>query len=185
VPHFSDKQIADAIRGTQRFRVYPFPDRADLKIAVRCLSEAEMDGIEIAALQELEQYGKARRWDVNVMADAAAELNQRLIQRRIVLESMYDPDTIASDKPIPFFTRIDEVGSLDTITAQKLMQLYVEHQSWINPLHGLDEAGAKELAAALGKELASPAACAELLSGYDRSTLVRLLIASVSGRLTS
>ncbi len=173
---FSDGQVAAILRGPRAFRTYAFPGHPDLKVAERCLSEAELDDIEIATLAEMEDRGKGRKWDVNVMADAAPELHQRILERQTIFRGFYDAETIDAKEPVRFFKSAAELTELDTGTITKLYQLYAEHQQWSNPLMTLDAAGAKELAEAAKKDPSG----AVLFSAYDRSTLVRLLIASLS-----
>lgn len=173
---FSSPQISDAIEGARKLRAYAYPGIEGATIAFRCLSESELDGVEAGALAEMEKLGKARKWDLVTMMSAAPELYERILQRAIVYLAAFDAETMDAAEPVRFFSKPAEIAGVDTGTVTKLFGLYCEHQSWTNPLHGLDDAGVQELADALGKG----SGAAEYLAGYERSTLVRLLIALAS-----
>ena len=176
MPQFSNERISALIAGTKALRLYAFPGLPDVKIAMRLLTEAELDAIDVGVMADLEKLGKPRSWDVNVMVDAAGDLHQRLTERRIVFHATFTEESIDLPEPMRFFAKIEELGTLDTGTLTKLYTLYCEHQHFVNPLISLDDAGVEELAEALGKDRS---AGAQLFSAYDRSTLERLLIAMV------
>lgn len=173
---FSDAQIGAIILGSRAFRVYDFPGHPDVKVAVRSLSETEANGVEVAALHELEDAGKARKWSLGAIAEAAPDFHQRFLQVQTIFRALYDPETIEAAEPVRFFKSAKELAELDAGIVTKLWALYLEHQEWVNPLLVLDEAGAEELAAAAKKDPTGGV----IFSGYDRSTLVRLLIALLS-----
>jgi hypothetical protein len=177
---FSDAQVAAAIQGTTQFRVIAFPlasgEPSDLSVAVRCLSEAEIDGCRVEAQRRLRDLAKARGWPVQEMIDIDPDLLQRMIERSIVARAFFDPATTHTKDPVPFFASESEVEQLSSVQSTLLVRAYVEHQEWVAPMRTLSEADAKEFVATLGKA-PEPAA---LLNLYEHASLVRLCISMAS-----
>lgn len=180
MPKFSDDQIRDIVRGTKDFRTIPFPTpggaESDIPIAVRCLSEAELDGCRIEAQRRMRDLCKLRGWDVADACDVDPDLLQRLVERSIVARAFFDSATIASTKPEPFFSGESEVEQLATIQMTSLLRAYVEHQEWTNPFRSLTPEGVEELADTLGKAPKPEA----LLGLYEHDTLRALCISLAS-----
>lgn len=186
MPKFSDEQVRAVIRGTATFRTIPFPladGKPDetVRVAVRCLSEAELDGCRVEAQRRVRELGKLRGWDVRELCDVDPDLLQRFVERSILARAFFDADTIGTDKPQPFFSSESEVEQLGSIQATTLMRAYLEHQEWTNPFRSLTPDAAKELAETLGKA-PKPEALLEL---YERDTLRSLCISLASALRSS
>lgn len=187
MPKFSDDQVRDVIRGTSSFRTIPFPlvdgkQHETVKIAVRCLSEAELDGCRVEAQRRVREIGKLRGWEVRELCDVDPDLIQRFVERSIIARAFFDADTIGTGKtPQPFFASESEVEQLGSIQATTLIRAYTEHQEWTNPFRSLTPDAAKELAETLGKA-PKPEALLEL---YERDTLRSLCISLASALRSS
>lgn len=180
---FNDARIKAIIAGTTQFRVVPFPvlgSDEEIDIAVRCLSESELDGCRIEAQRSLREISKRRGWDAKDTADVDPDLLQRLIERSIITRAFYDPDTVPphGSTPETFFASERELEQLGSVQTTLLMQIYVEHQEFVNPHRSLSEDQAKELIDRLGKAQDAQV----FLSAYAPRTLVSLCL-SLASRL--
>lgn len=179
MPKFTDTQVNAIIRGPRAFRPVVFPGTEgdnEVKVAVRVLSDSEIDACRVQAQQLLRTNATQRGWDPVTVTDIDPEHFERLVQRQIVWWAYYDVETIGKDKPERFFPTYDDVAALDTTSVQLLFALYTEHQSFVAPLRTASGEEVKDLIEALGKGHGSPA----LLGGFERSTLVRLCISMAS-----
>jgi len=176
VPTFSDESVRAMICGTSLYQEVPYPSKPELTIAVRVLSEAELDSCRVQAQGAVRQIARKAGWDPKDVVDVDPDLFERLHQRAIVARAFYDPDTTKSKTPIPFFTGPDQVAEVESVVVDDLMRLYLEHQRWVNPLMGLDEEGVRELVETLGKEQRPEV----YLGLYERDTLVRCVISLAS-----
>ncbi|MCA9616257.1 MAG: hypothetical protein R3B99_13540 [Polyangiales bacterium] len=177
---FSDERTRAAIQGTTRFRVLTFPlasgEDSDLTIAVRCLSEAEIDGCRVEAQRRIRDVAKLRGWSVQDMTDIDPDLLQRFVERSVVARAFFDPATTHTKDPVPFFASESEVEQLSSVQSTLLLRAYLEHQEWLAPLRTMSEAEAKEFAATLGKA-PDPSG---LLNLYEHDSLMRLCISMAS-----
>ena len=167
---FSDVQVTTVVRGARALRTVAFPGRVGLEVAVRLLTDQEIDDCRMRAFASLAKSAKKNDWDVATLTDVDPDLLARIQTREILARAFYDSTTIGEEKPVPFFTSADEVGrEVDAPTVELLFTLYLEHQAFVAPLKSASDEEVKSLAEALGK--APPAS---VLASFDRSTLVHL-----------
>lgn len=182
---FTDERVSAALRGTRNFRVidWPGPGKVETKVAVRLLSELELDEARLEAQMALRGNAKARGWDAESMASIEPELLQRLIERQIIWLAFYDADTVdrAGRTPERFFPTPRDVGTLDSVTVTRLFTAYCEHQTWCAPFRSMSDEEVTSFVEALGKGQTAQA----LLEGYERSTLARLCISMASRLLAT
>lgn len=179
MPKYTDAQVNAIIRGPRGLRPVVFPGtegEREVKVAVRVLTDAEMDGCRVQAQHIVRTTATQRGWDPIAANDLDPEHFERMVHRQIVWWAFYDVETIGKEKPERFFPTYDDVASLDTTSVQRLLALYLEHQHFVAPLHMASGEEVKELVEALGKGQGSPV----LLDGFERSTLVRLCTSMAS-----
>gem|GEM_PF-5791473 len=174
---FTDERVSAVLQGPRRFRIIDFPGHEEIKVAVRCLTEAELDGCRIGAQVEVRQMASQRGWTPESLVDVDISLIDTLTERQIVWRAFYDPETVDRDgvKPDQFFPSDSDVAGLDSPTRMRLYEAYLEHQDWVSPMRALDEQDVKELAEAIKKEGTSE----ESLAMFEPRTLRRLLIFTV------
>lgn len=177
---FSDAQFHAIIAGKRHFNTYPFPG-SDLRVAVRVLTEAELDECRAAGQHEVRELAKKRGWKAADALDVDPELMHRAIERMIVFRAFFDVDTVGSDDPARFFQTPDEVRALDSVTMTMCGRLYLEHQEWCSPALHLSDSDVEELVTGLGKSQAPEV----FLGVYAPSTLRRFVISLASRVRTS
>ncbi len=178
MPKFSDTRIRAIITRPTEPRIIDYPGHDDVKVAVRCLDDIELDGCRIEAQRRMRDIAKKRGWEPSSFAELDPTLMERFVEREIVLRAFLDPDTIDNDKPEPFFSSEMELARLGSVGVEDLMQAYTEHQEWSNPNLTLDEEQEKELVERLGNEQSAGV----YLTGFEPLMLRRLLI-SLAKRL--
>ena len=178
---FSDERIHSIITQVRDFRVVNFPGHPDIKVAMRVLGDNEYDGCRIEGQRKLWAIAKQREWDPVKICDLDPTLFERYVEREVVLRAFFDPDTIHSDNPVPFFSSESELSKVGSVVVKDLVELYLEHQEWVNPTVTLSEDDAKELCDQLGKGLAFGAS----LAAIERDSLRRLLITMAKRLATS
>jgi hypothetical protein len=167
---FADVQVTAVVRGARAPRTVAFPGREGVVVAVRLLTDQEIDDCRLRAFAALKKGAEKNGWDVATLTDVDPDLLARMQTREIIARAFIDSETTENEKPTPFFSSADEVGrEVDAPTVELLFTLYLEHQSFVAPLKSASEEEVKALAEALGK--APPAS---VLAAFDRSTLVRL-----------
>lgn len=176
MPKFGDKELAGVLRGAQTFGIYPWPGKPAVKVAIRVLTDGEVDDARLQAQVSLRDWAKSRGLDPVSIVDIDPEHFTRLQQREIVFFATYDPDTSSSPKPERFFLTPHEVRNLTTTEVGSLFDLYLQHQATTTPLREAGEEEVAELLEAMGKGRGVPAN----LAGFERSTLLRLLLSTVS-----
>lgn len=152
-------------------RVIKWPTRGDIELGVRLLTERELDLCRIEAQRGFRKHFEAIRVDPNSAIDVDPEMLERQIRREIIARAYYDAETINAAEPTPFFPSASAVAELDSVAADELFRMYVEHQDYVNPSVTLTEDEAKELIATLGKEQEARA----IFSLFAPDTLVSLL----------
>jgi hypothetical protein len=177
---FSDARVREIIAGPRAFRTYDFPGAEGVRIAFRVLTELEIDETRMAAQHEVRAYAKARGWEPQVMVDIDPDLMQRTVERHVIFRAAYDADTIESADPARFFATPDDVKQLDSVTATKLGELYLEHQEWVSPLKQLSDEELKELIDKLGKARAP-----EHFLGVFAPSMLRRCVISLASRARS
>jgi hypothetical protein len=153
---FSDhEKLRVALQGRGAVARYPFPGAEDVEVGVKLLSDRELDGIRLRAVE----YVKTKKADL--LLDP--EFLDRTIQRETVACAFVDPD-----KPShAFFASQEEVASLDNLTVRTLYELYIAHGQAMDPYAFCPPEEIEELIAALGKSDSSAAR----MSLFDAPTL--------------
>lgn len=180
---FTDERLAAILRGRRAFRVIDFPGappEAGVKIAVRVLTEAELDSCRLQSQVKLRSFCETRKWDPTTVVDIDPGLVSRYSEREIVWSAFYDPETIDKEQPDRFFQTVRDVESLDATSLTRLHEAYNEHQEWAAPLHRMTEEEVQGMIEQLGNAQSAPAE----LHRCERSTLVRFVI-SLASRLRS
>lgn len=168
---FGDTQVAAIVRGARAFRTIDFPGRAGVQVAVRLLTDGEIDDCRLRAFGSLQKAAKAQDWDVALLTDVDPDLVARMQTREIVARAFYDADTTSADKPLPFWASAAELArECDAPTVERLFAAYLEHQQFAAPYRTLTDGEVTELVASLGK---GPGAQVTL-AALDRSTLASL-----------
>ena len=167
---FSDVQVTAAVRGARAPCTVVFPGREGVVVAVRLLTDQEIDDCRLRAFAALKKGAEKNGWDVATLTDVDPDLLARMQTREIIARAFLDSETIENEKPTTFFTSAEEVArEVDAPTVELLFTLYLEHQAFVAPLKGMNEEEVKGFAEALGK--GQPAS---VLAAFDRNTLVRL-----------
>lgn len=169
---FSDERVRAIISQVREFRVVEFPGHPDIKLAVRVLGDDEYDGCRIEAQRKLWKIGGERSWDPVKVSELDPYLFERFVEREVVLRAYFDHETTSGENPVPFFASESDLSKVGSVVVQDLMQMYLEHQEWVNPTISLSEEEAEELCDSLGKGQAFGAA----LVAIEPSSLRRLLI---------
>ena len=177
---FSDDRIRSIIEGPRAFRVYEFPGAEGVEVAVRCLTEAEVDSCRVAAQTHVREQAKKRGWKPEAMVEIDPHCFDRAIERAVVWRSMFDSETISGDDPGRFFDSPKDVATLDSVTLTTLSSLYIEHQEWVSPLALLPQEEVDELVESMGK---GPAASVFL--GRCAPSTLRHFVISLASALRS
>ncbi len=182
---FTDERVTAVLLGTRAPRVVVFPGTegrgdGEVQIAVRLLSDTEIDHARTAAQDALVADASSRKRDPQLFVDLDPEYLERLVMRQVIVRAFVDPDTLSRDRPEPFFPTVADVARLDSTTLGRLFALYLEHQAWVCPHRAGSEEEVTELEELLGKGLPAPA----LLGRFEHATLVRLLISTARRRAT-
>lgn len=149
---FNDSKIRAMILGPKRaFRTLEFPGRPDVRIAVRALTEREIDACRVEAQRQFFALCKAREWAAEKVIDIDPLLHARLVDRQIVWRAFYDPDTVTAETPTPFFASDSDLAELDSVTLSDLMAAYAEHQEYVSPSRSLAVEEVERLVEAMGK----------------------------------
>lgn len=160
MPKFSDEAVAAALNARHAFQSYPFPGLDGVSVGVRLLHGSEVAKIRIDAVA----HCKDHRVDL-VMDPDFLDL---VIMRLTILAAFYDIE----DKQAPFFTR-EQAFKLDSALARTLYDLYLAHQSALDPLtHCATEEEVNAVIAGLGKSEIPLAR----LSLFDAPTRLNLLL---------
>jgi hypothetical protein len=163
-----------------KLRPIPVPGFPDLRVAVKCLDDIELDGCRIEAQRKLRELAKKRGWDPESTATIDPLLMERYVEREVVLRAFFDVDTIDLDKPVPFFASERDLAQLGSTGVTDWMVAYGDNQAWSNPNVELDSAEEKQLLDLLGKGQSADV----VLTGIEPRTLRRLLI-SMAKRLSA
>lgn len=172
---FTDAQVQAIVKGAKRFSTIAFPGaptESGVQIAVRLLTEAELDGCRLEAQARLRAFCEGRKWDPTTAVDMDPSLVTRWQERQVVWAAFFDAATVESGEPKRFFETYRDVEQLDATTVTRLHEAYVQHQEWVAPLHKMTAEEVEELVTALGN---ASSASAEL-HRFERSTLARLCI---------
>ncbi len=176
---FDDARIAQILRGTLGFKVYDYPGHDEIKVAVRLLSDAELDDCRVQALVDLEKIAKKRQWELQLLVELDPDIYDRAVSRQIVWRSYHDSETVDGKEPKRFFASYEYLSGLGSVEQEHLFALYLEHQQWVAPLRAGQAGEVDALVEAMGKAPSAPG----LLGSFEHATLVRLLI-SMARRLS-
>lgn len=179
---FDDARIRLMILGAKRaFRVVDFPGAHEIKIAVRLLTEREIDACRVEGQRQFLSICSARGWSPEKAVVIDPLMHTRLVDRQIVWRAFYDADSIGDpDKARPFFASENDVAELDATTTADLFQAYIEHQDLVTPARHMGEEEVKALVDALGKGH-TPGV---VLRSFERSTLESFAL-SMAKRLST
>lgn len=161
---YSDEAIRVALRGRQAVQRYPFPGKPDLEVGLKLLSDAELDGVRLEAVE------LCKRAKAELLADP--EFLDRMIHRETVSRAYVDID----QPDEPFFSSQREVAELDNLTVRSLFELYKAHHEAMDPFLYASPEEVGSLVESL-KKSSQPLA---VLSLYDLSTLRHCVISMVS-----
>ena len=161
---YSDERVRMALRGRQAVQRYPFPGQPELEVGIKLLSDAELDGVRLEAV-ELCKKAKAE-----LLLDP--EFLDRMIHRETISRAYVDVD--APDEP--FFAKQGEVAELDNLTVRTLYELYKAHHEAMDPYAHASPEEVDALIASL-KKSSTPLA---VLSLYDSSTLRHCVVSMAS-----
>lgn len=177
---FSDQRVAAILAGKRDFGIYPFPGLEGVEVAIRVLTDYELDQCRLAAQKWVRDQCKRRGWKTEAAVEVDPQLLDRAIERELLWWACYDSETVSDDEPVRFFEKSLDVGKLDQTQIAALTSAYIERQQWTTPLLQADDEEVDELIEALGK-----AQVPEVFLGrYAPSTLSRLLI-TLASRLRS
>lgn len=170
----NDERLRALITGPTRYREVDYPGHPEIKIGVRALDDVELDHCRIEAQRKIRDVAKVRGWDPVQTSELDPVLQERFVEREIVLRAFCDVDTINDEKPVSFFANDHELARVGSMGVTDLMNVYIEHQEWCNPNLSLTAEAEKELIEELGKEQSA----VPYLTGIEHTTLRRLLISS-------
>ena len=169
--NFYDERIRALIAKPRAPRVVDYPG-GDFKIAVRILSDEEIDFCREEAQRQFRKTCTKNQWNPVEATDLDPTHMQRLIEREMIARAFLDPDTLTNASPAPFFPSTSDVAVIGAQMATKLMRIYLEHQDVVDPsIEILDEEALKGIVEALKKE---PNDAVSLVA-IEPNTLRRLL----------
>lgn len=175
-----DDRIRALVLGPSRaYRTLAFPGRSEVRIAVRALTEREIDACRVEGQRQFLDLCRARGWDPDKAINIDPLMHSRLVERQIVWRAFFDPDTIAGPDPRPFFPSDSDVAELDSITTTDLVSAYAEHQEFVSPSRGLSPEEVERMIDAMGKG-SEPAV---VLRTIERDSLVSFAL-SMARRLS-
>lgn len=171
----TDEKIAFVLAGKRAHRTIQLPGstkEAGLMVAVRALTEAEMDLARQQAQIRLRRWSEGKRYDPTTVVDIDPSLFNRWVEREIVFAAFFD-----AEKPSErFFPTVQDVELLDATTLSMFMRAFEDHQATVCPPETMTDEEVRTFAEALGN---ASSASAEL-HRFERSTLVRLLLSMAS-----
>lgn len=157
---YADEAVRQALHGRFVVRTYPFPGQPTMTVAVKLLSDAELDSVRLEAVE----FCKKKKAELG----ADPEFLDRLIHRETVARAFYDPDRADHS----FFGSQEDVAELDNLTVRSLYELYVTHAQSMDPYAFAPLEQIEELADTLGKSESNVG----LLNLFDAVTLRSLLL---------
>lgn len=161
---FDHDKLKAALAGRGACLRYPFPGAEGVEVGVRLLTDRELDGIRLRAVE----FAKTKKMDLIFDPDFL----ERIIQRETIAAAFCDPD-----KPTDaIFGSQEDVAKLDNLTVRTLFELYVAHGQAMDPFTFCSEENVQELLDALGKSGSSVAR----MSLFDGPTLRSFVISMAS-----
>jgi hypothetical protein len=155
VPKYSDAEVQQALNGRKAGRRYPFPGNPSIEVAVKLLTESELDDVRLRAAD----FVKTKK--ANLIIDP--EFLDIVIHRETVAAAFMD----ASATEEYFFEDAAAVATIDAQTVRALYELYMFHHQAMDPFAFASEEEVEELVGQLGKSETD----AGRLSLYDHSSL--------------
>ena len=166
---FTDPEIAKRLLAARKPETIELQleDGAPIRVAVRLLSEAEVDASRRQAQVDVRAWAKQRGYDPNSVVDLDPDMLERAVQRQVICRAFYDAETLGKDKPEPFFPSTGDLDALAPTTTQALWEAYAEHQARVVAGRTATRARAQEVVESMlvGDIVAS-------LAGAERSELV-------------
>lgn len=147
----TDDRIRAMLLGRRAFRVIQFPGAPEIKVAVRLLSESEIDACRVAGQSMFLASCEKRKWSPEKAIQIDPLMHTRYVDRQIVWRAFFDPDTISAKTPEPFFPSETDVAELDSVMTSDLLAAYVEHQDLVTPGRTLGAEEVDALIDAMGK----------------------------------
>lgn len=177
---FTDADIRRVLIRSTRPRRVSFPGHPEIPLGVRLLDDLELDDCRVQAQVKLRERAKQRGWNVLEMGQIDPTLMERMVEREIVLRAFVDPDTIEAERPAPFFISEADLAQLGSTGVTDLMELYAEHQAWMNPHVNLSPEEEEAFLDELGKGQSAEVS----LTAIEPSMLRRFVI-SMAKRLSA
>lgn len=163
----NDERVRALLLGRRAFRVIDFPTNPEIKIAIRVLTEGELDMCRVGGQAAFEAMCVKRKWDPTKVIQIDPHMHARLVDRQILLRAFFDPETITSERPRPFFPGEHDIEEMcDSVVTSDLISAYNEHHDYVSPGRTLNAQEVGDLIEALGKE-PSPV----VLRSFERPTL--------------
>jgi hypothetical protein len=177
---FDDTKVQGIIQGRRAIGRSAFPGSDDVEIGVQLLSERQIDLARFEAQMYLERQAKKVQLPLLTFVQIDPESLDREHQRQVILSAFVDVDSdpaLPPEKRPPFFDRIEQVRSLDSVLTQQLWEIYVDWQDVVNPRLSMTEEEVSELVASLkdgpmSKMILAPLG-RETLTGLVRSLAAR------------
>jgi hypothetical protein len=161
---FSDESIRAALRGRHSVSRFPFPGLPNVELGVRLLTDAELDGARLQAVEF------CKRNKVELALDP--EFLDRAIHREVISRAFVD----ANNEEDAFFGSQDDVAELDSLTVRTLFELYAAHQQAMDPYAFCPAEDVDRMVDALGKSESSVVG----LSLFDAPTLRSFVLSMAS-----
>lgn len=131
--------VRAAVEGRRIKRAVPFPGMEGHTIAVRVLTDVELDGCHRRAA---EYCGK-----IEAVIKIDPDIFDRALRREVVEAAFFQ----SVDSNDSFFESSEQVGELDDQTVIALHALYYEHRDLVAPWQSMDEKEVDEYVKLLGK----------------------------------
>ncbi len=170
------------LQGRRLVRVYPLPgaDDEELSIGIRVLSGEEIDEAHTEAAQYTYALAKRLKLDAQQLQWIDGDPHQAEVHRQLIYRACLNSEVGDDGKREPFFPSVAAVRQLDDTFAQMLYQLYLGHQTWVNPYLSASPEQVGEIIDKLKKTPQSQV----MLGQYDVPTLLTLA-ATMASQLAS
>ena len=166
----TDEQVRLALTQRLKPKRYAFPGIDGQFVAVKALTDTEMDGCRMRATEYLKRSKMANQLELAVDPN----FYNRALHREVISASFRDPESVEDF----YFPKADDVASLDNVTVAVLYELFCSHQDAMDPYASVSEEEVDALVAQLGKDVKLE----EILNSFDADTLrrcVRSLVCKV------
>ena len=172
---FDDAAVQGMIQARRAIGTAQFPGQPDVKIGIRLVSERDVDLARFHGHLYLDTQCKKVELRLSDYVGIDPESLDRETQRQVILVAILDLDQSTPDNPVPFFSNIEQVRSLDTVCFQQIWEAYADWQDAVNPKLNLTEEKVKELGDILKAEPDAKVVLAHIAPDTLRG-LVRFLV---------